>query len=184
MKTVVLKSLTGTNQLIGRDLANVHFPRFATAAMAVDEGTTIVWDWACIDVVTASYVAGTFVPLIRQIGSGKSGRYFIFAGLNKHCLDELSFVLKAEKVATLVAPSIKRIQSLDVVGHLDPAYVTTLVDVLKRKSVSAKVLHQQKGESNSIGLTGWIKRLTTLNELGLVRRRKVGREYLYEATYI
>jgi hypothetical protein len=184
MRTINLKAIAKTDELVGQALAKEHFPVLAAAGMSGAPGDTILWDWSSIDIVTASYVAGAVVPLIRQSGSGKSERYLIFAGLNKHCLEELEFVLKAEKVAVLVALSVKNIQSATVIGYLDPVYGDTLAEILKRRSVSASVLHEAQGTNGTIGLTGWIKRLTTLNELGLVRRRKVGREYIYEATYV
>ena len=105
MRTINLKAIAKTDELVGQELAKEHFPVLAAAGMSGDSGDTILWDWSAIDIVTASYVAGAIVPLIRQSGSGKSERYLIFAGLNKHCLEELEFVLKAEKVAVLVAPS-------------------------------------------------------------------------------
>jgi hypothetical protein len=184
MRTINLKAIAKTDELVGQALAKEHFSVLAAAGMSGVPGDTILWDWSGIDIVSASYVAGAVVPLIRQSGSGKSERYLIFGGLNKHCLEELEFVLKAEKVAVLVAPSVNNVQSATVVGYLDPAYGETLAEILKRRSVSASVLHEAQGKKGTIGLTAWIKRLTTLNELGLVRRKKVGREYIYEATYV
>ena len=174
MQTISLKVITKTDALVGRELAKEHFSILAAAGMSGD----------AIDIVSASYVAGAIVPLIRQSGSGKSERYLIFAGLNNHCLEELEFVLKAEKVAVLVVRSVDNIGAATVIGYLDPVYGDTLTEILKRRRVSASVLYEAQGKKGTIGLTGWIKRLTTLNELGLVRRKKVGREYIYEATYV
>ena len=184
MQTISLKVITKTDALVGRELAKEHFSILAAAGMSGDSGDTILWDWSAIDIVSASYVAGAIVPLIRQSGSGKSERYLIFAGLNNHCLEELEFVLKAEKVAVLVVRSVDNIGAATVIGYLDPVYGDTLTEILKRRRVSASVLYEAQGKKGTIGLTGWIKRLTTLNELGLVRRKKVGREYIYEATYV
>ncbi len=183
MRTVDLEALLKTDALVGRELARQHLPILVSNALASQNLETILWDWSRIDVVTASYLAGTFVPLIRMATSGKLKLYSMFVGLNKQCEEELDFVLSAEKLAALVAPSPSHLDSVAVVGHLDAAYRQALGEVLKRRRASARALHQRHASKARIGQTAWVKRLTTLESLGLVRRRRVGREYVYEATY-
>jgi len=165
-------------------MAVEHLPKLVALAFGGDKDETIMWEFANVDLATASYIGGTFVPLLRMVTSGKLDRYFVFANLNEHCQDEFCLVLEAEKLAALCLQEKKegRGGGLRVIGHLDAAYRDTLATVLAKGRVSAAMLQGEKGGQSRIKRTTGIKRLTTLASQGLLRRMKVGREYVYEPT--
>jgi hypothetical protein len=185
MRRIGLKDALGSESLVGRSMAIEHFPKLVALAFGGDKDETIIWDFGDVDLATASYIGGTFVPLIRMVTSGKLARYFVFANLNEHCQDELSLVFEAEKLAALCLQEKEEGHGGDskIIGHLDPAYRDTLATVLAKGRVSAAMLQGGKERQDKVKRTTRIKRLTTLVSQGLLRRMKVGREYVYEATY-
>jgi hypothetical protein len=178
MNIIDVAAVAETDFLSGRELGKAHLPKFIASALNVPEDETVLWDWSGIDNATASYIAAAFVPLLRMVSAGKLKRYFVFYRLNPHCLEELAYVLEAEKLSVLVTKD-KKAMNLEIVGYLDPVHRQTLDTVFRRGSISAKDL-QDKFGTTPIKRTAWIKRLTTLYEMGLLKRRKDGREYIYE----
>jgi len=185
MRRINLRDALGSVQLLGRSMAAEHFPKLAALAFGGSGEETIMWDFADVELVTASYIGGTFVPLVRTVASGKLARYFVFANLNAHCEDEFSLVFGTEKLAAVSVQEKdgRRGGAFAILGHLDPAYRDTLAAVLANGRVSAAMLQRSKGSQAEVKRTTGIKRLTTLVSQGLLRRIKVGREYIYEATY-
>jgi hypothetical protein len=74
--------------------------------------------------------------------------------------------------------SLHNVESL---GILDPAYVETLHAVQKAKTTSAMNLYEGARTRPKIGKTGWINRLSNLHRLRLIRKQRIGREYVFEA---
>jgi hypothetical protein len=185
MRRIDLRSAVNSESLVGRSMAVEHFPKLAALAVGGEKDETIIWDFVDVALATASYIGGTFVPLVRMVTSGKLARYFVFANLNEHCQDEVSLVFEAEKLAALCVQEKKegRAETSRIIGHLDPAYRETLATVLAKGKVSAAMLQGVKARQGKVKRTTGIKRLTTLASQGLLRRMKVGREYVYEATY-
>jgi hypothetical protein len=109
----------------------------------------------------------------------------VFANLNEHCQDEFSLVCEAEKIAALCLREDGNgcVEASRIVGHLDPVYRNTLATVLSKGRVSASMIQGENEKQTKVKRTTGLKRLTTLVSQGLLRRVKVGREYVYEATY-
>jgi hypothetical protein len=180
MRTIDVAAVAGTDFLSGRELGKAHLPKFIAATLSGPDDETVLWDWSRIDNVTASYIAATFVPLIRMVTAGKLNRYFLFSRMNRHCLDEFTYVLEAEKLPALVTGD-RKLGALSPIGHLDAVHRDTLAEVIRRGNISARGLQSQH-PSKPIKRTAWIKRLTTLYEMRLLKRRREGREYVYEVT--
>jgi hypothetical protein len=185
MSVINVRKITGSDTLAGKTGGLRDFPKFATAVDQTPEGSTVVLDWSGVEIATASYFGSTLVPMLRMAMAGDLDRYFVVAGLNRTCLDELKLVLEVQGLATLLGQVGKggKAQGLQVLGKLDPAYAETLAAVQDAKSVSASNLydgHSRVG-GQRIGKTGWINRLSKLHHLRLVKKQKVGREFVFEA---
>lgn len=174
--TIKLTSCVGVQTLLGRQMGEAHLPQLLSAILRVEPGEVIYLDFGGITNITASYIAAVIVPLLRMVAAGSLGRYLIIGGLDTHCEEELAYVLKHEHTPVLQRTSDGRFR---VLGPLDQAYAQTLDAVIRRGRVTARELH--KATRSTIGQTGWIKRLTTLHDLGLVKKAKVGREFAYHS---
>jgi hypothetical protein len=167
--------LTGTDVLLGRPLGERHMPLLLAGILQFPTDTVIWLDFQGIENITASWVAATIVPLLRMRAADSLGRYLVLTNLAADLIEEVAYVLDHENTPALLhnagaAPV--------VLGPLDPAYAQTLDRVHAQGHATAKTLLEKS--DGSIGQTAWIKRLTTLNALGLICKKKVGREYKYE----
>jgi hypothetical protein len=174
--TLTLVTCVGAETLLGRPMGEAHLPQLLSAILRAAPDDVIYLDFSGITNITASYIAAAIVPLLRMVAAGSLGRYLIIGGLDAHCEEELAYVLKHEHTPVLQRTSDG---SFRVLGPLDDAYAQTLDAVIKRGRVTARELH--KATTSTIGQTGWIKRLTTLHDLGLVKKAKVGREFAYDS---
>jgi hypothetical protein len=187
LRRVNVRQLTGSDTLVGKTDGQRDAPKFVNLMLGDDREESLLWDWAGIEVATASYFATTLIPLLKMITSGELAKYFLFTGLNKNCLDELALVLNAEGlVAILVKMKGEKVAAVDLIGKLDAVYVTTFKEVLRHGAISAAGLFkesQQRGKSQ-IGKTAWVNRLTGLNRLRLLRKAKIGREFIFHAPFV
>ena len=187
LRHVDVRQLTGSDTLVGKTDGQRDAPKFVNLVFGDDREESLLWDWSGIEVATASYFATTLIPLMRMITSGELAKYFLLAGLNRNCLDELTLVLNAEElVAMIVQMKGNKVASVDLVGKLDPVYVSTFREVVRHGAVSAAELFknsQHRGKSQ-IGKTAWVNRLTGLNRLRLLRKEKVGREFVFHAPFL
>jgi len=170
-----IANCVGTDALLGRRMGDSHFPLLLGAILKADPGRVAYLDFTGITNITASYIAATIVRLLRMIAGASLDRYIIIGGISQDYQDEVAYVLEHENTPVLLHTSTDEIR---VLGPLDYVYAQTLNAVVARGRVTAKELRTAAEET--IGQTGWIKRLTTLYTLGLLVRRKNGREYAYE----
>lgn len=188
MRTIDVGKLSNSEMLIGRGQGQRDLPRFIEAAFAVAGAETILWDWSGIQIATASYFAAAFVPVMKMLISGDMEKYFVLAGLNENCRDELQFVLETEGLAIFLTEELKsgHIRSARPIGKLESPYAETLDRVIHHPGVSAKALltASARARKGSIGQTAWINRLTALHNLRLITRKKVGKEYTYTVPYL
>lgn len=187
LRRVNVRQLTGSDTLLGKTDGQRDGPKFVNLVLRDDLEESLLWDWTGIEVATASYFATTLVPLLKMITSGELAKYFLFTGLNKNCLDELALVLDAEGlVAMVVKMKGEKVAAVDIVGKLDAVYVSTFKEVLRHGAISAAGLFkesQHQGKSQ-IGKTAWVNRLTGLNRLRLLRKAKIGREFIFHAPFV
>src|ERR1700683_1144518 len=92
LRHVNVRQLTGSDTLIGKTDGQRDASKFVNLVFGDDREESLLWDWSGIEVATASYFATTIIPLMRMITSGELAKYFLFAGLNKNCLDEFALV--------------------------------------------------------------------------------------------
>jgi hypothetical protein len=187
MLRINVKELTGSDTLIGKTDGQRDMPKFVSVVLQNDNDETLLWDWNDIEIATASYFATTIVPALKMLISGDLNKYFIFVRMNKNCLDELKLVLEAEELVVMLAEIRgKNVQSVNLIGKLDPAYADTFAEVVHRKKVSAAELFRDFRPNNKvkIGKTAWANRLAGLSRLRLVRKEKIGREFVFRAPFL
>jgi len=170
-----IAACVGTDTLLGKTMGDAHFPHLLAAILKSPPGSLVYLDFADITNITASYIAATLVRLLHMLASGSLDRHLVIGGVSGEYEDEITYVLEHEHTPILADTNNG---NLRVLGPLDEAYVQTLEAVTARGRVTAKDL--QSTTRARIGQTAWIKRLTTLYTLGLVKRTKSGREYTYE----
>jgi len=182
MTRIKVREITGREILAGKSDGLRDFPKFMTAVEEMSAGDTVILDWTGIEIATASYFGATLISLLRMAIAGDLDRYFVVAGLNSTCLDELKLVLDLQSLVTLAGEwRDGTLQGLTVLGKLDDAYSEALDAVQQVDAVSAAELHKSHQRSSPIGKTGWINRLTNLHRLRLVRKQRIGREYVFQA---
>jgi hypothetical protein len=170
-----IAELVETDALLGRSQGELHLPLLFASILRQPTDAVVWLDFQGIENITASWVAATIVPLLRMRSAGSLGRYLLLNNLTPDLIEEVAYVLNHENTpALLLNPGREPV----VLGPLDPAYAQTLERIHAQGHTTAKTLLEMSDER--IGQTGWIKRLTTLNVLGLIRKNKVGREHTYE----
>jgi len=182
MTRIAVRRLTGFDTLVGKSGGLRDFPKFMAAVEEAPSGDTVVLDWSGIEVVTASYLAATFGTVLRMAMAGDLDRYFVVVGLNKAGVDELTLVVKVQGLVALVGNLDKDGSVHDVcpLGSLDRSYAETLNAVQKAKTASAIDLYERFRTRTRIGKTAWINRLSNLHRLRLIRKQRIGRQYVFE----
>ncbi len=184
MKKIKVREITGLDTLAGKSGGLRDFPKFMAAVEDAPEGSTVILDWRGVEIATSSYLGATFVHLLKMTMAGDLDRYLVLTGLNRTCLDELKLALELPGLVALLGSVGKNgtIESLQIFGKLEPPYVQTFAEVQKANGVSASELHERPARTQiAIGKTGWINRLSNLHRLRLVRKQKIGREFVFKA---
>jgi len=186
VKWVNVSKIVGETLLAGSKLGRKHLPLLVSAALTGGKGETVVWDWSGVELATSSYFASTMAPLLRMAMAGEMEMYPVFLGLNTQSLEELKIVLEAERMPVFLAKrkTGPEFGGVTVIGKLDEAYLDTLREVLRKKEVSTRSLIMSDQNQRKVSQTAWINRLVRLNRLRLVRRKKIGREFVYKPSFL
>ncbi len=179
---IKIHEITGLNTLAGKSGGLRDFPKFVAAIEETADEDIVILDWTGIEIATASYFGATFISLLRMAIAGELNRYFILVGLNRTCLDELKLVLELQGFVVATGKMEKGIvRQVELLGNLDSAYAEALAAIQQMESASATDLYRKNQNRARIGKTGWINRLTNLHRMRLVRKQRVGREYIFRA---
>ena len=187
MRSINVKELAGSDTLIGKTDGQRDMPKFLSAAFQNDSEETLLWDWSGVQIATASYFATTVVPMLKMLISGDLEKYFVFSRMNHNCLDELRLVLDAEELVIMLAETKgERVQAVRLIGELDPVYADTFNEIVHRKRTSAAQLFQdfRPRTKIKIGKTAWANRLAMLSRLRLVRKEKIGKEFIFRPPFV
>jgi hypothetical protein len=185
MNRIRLRETAGSDTLAGKSAGLRDLPKLMAAVQRTPEGSTVVLDWSDVEIATASYIGSTFMVLLRMAISGDLDRYFILTGMNGCCLDELGLVLDLQGHAVLVGEIGRggKIHSVRVIGKIEASHLSTFTEVAESEALSASQLFKRSkslGQAK-IGKTGWINRLNTLHRERLLRRTRIGREFVFQA---
>ncbi len=118
--------------------------------------------------------------------TGHMDRYFLLAGLNQNCLDELRLVVEFHDLVVLVGDidRAESIRNVRVLGKLESPYFETFEAIKVSQQASASTLHKEQARKpGKIGKTGWANRLAYLSRLRLVRKERVGRKLVFQTIY-
>lgn len=182
MTRIKIREVTGQDILAGKSNGMRDYPKLLSAIEGTATGETVVLDWSDVELATASYFGATFVPLLRLAMEGQLDRYFVLTGLNQTGAEELKLVLENQGLVALVGEWKEgHVRNAKVLGQLDPAYAETLDAVQRVEVASATDLFKKHTTRTRIGKTGWINRLSNLHRLRLLRKQRIGREYVFEA---
>ncbi len=187
IRRIDVKELTGLDTLIGKTDGQRCMPKFVSIALNNMNEETLLWDWTGVQIATASFFAATLIPLLKMTISGELKKYFVLTRMNKNCLDELILVLEAEELVVMLAEMKgESIRSVELIGHINRVYADTFTEVINRKRASAaELFRDSKNTSKSrVGKTAWVNRLTDLNRLRLLKKEKVGREFVFQAPFL
>jgi hypothetical protein len=170
MKVIKMATQVGATHLAGTDMGVAHLPKLLEAALKALKGEVLILDFNGVD-ATASYLSQSVIKLLRMANGGELDCFFVFAGLNKNTRDDLEIVLMLQKMAALLTNSKKigSAQSLEVVGHLEPLYRSTLNRILSVKSATAEEL-MSGAKEEAIQKTGWLNRLAFLAGKKLIQK--------------
>lgn len=160
--------------------------------------TTIVLDFAGIEMTNGSYLRGTLLWLqaagIAAAELEEGARrppegieplnvFPVATNLSADVSEELDIALRAERLPYLVGrvSEVDRIVDLVRVGHLDPALDATLTALAAEKRATAGDLCSRYPQKPEIKPPAWSNRLSELYRLRLARREREGRQWIYTA---
>jgi hypothetical protein len=156
-------------------------------------GELVVVDFKGIESATGSYLKATVVRLLQLGAASVNARaeqdpdtwlnvYPLVANLNAELSDELDQVLAIQEVPCLevVKAGDDGVIAAKLRGPLDRALRETLRAVEELRSATATALSERFAADAKIATTAWNNRLSDLCVRRLVRRRRVGRQWVYE----
>jgi len=179
------RNIAGSDYLVGKIGGQRDLPKFMAAVSATPDASTIVLDWSGIEHASASYFGSAILPILRMTTNGDLDRYFIFTNVNQNSLDELRLVAEFLDFVVLLGDVDREnsVQNVRVVGKLESPYSETFEAISNAQTASATTLHKAQNKNMKIGKTGWANRLAYLSELRLVRKQKVGREFVFQPVF-
>jgi hypothetical protein len=136
------------------------------------EARVVVLDLEGVETLTPSYFRGAFWFLWSQ-----PERYPLLSNAPKECYEDLNYFLFRER--GLIWAGSWTGETLEEVELLGP-YEELDAQLLHRAGVEGEISAVELAErEGDLSLTGWNNRLAGLWRQRLLRRRKVGRRYVY-----
>jgi hypothetical protein len=167
----------------------------ARAAFTPESATVVIFDFAAVETVNASYLRATVLWLLR------AGMHFVdleeertrtaipgipplnvipaVALVRDEVMDDLTTLLVSEELPLLLVRHANLPSDARCLGRLDPALRETLVALAKIRSATATVLCEQFPQRPAIKPPAWSNRLSELYRLRLVSREREGRQWRY-----
>lgn len=166
--------------------------------LATDIETLVVFNFADVEDVSASYIKATLLATHRcgRLHSGVLSaeefrdskveiRAFPIIVVVLHASDDVAECINAafgvNGMAVLAGTRLKgeRLTEAVVLGALEAKAQRTLALTSAHTEITASELLEAYPEEGISGATGWNNRLTELHHLQLLRRRTVGRQHTY-----
>lgn len=180
---VRLKELSkNTLHLAGATNGEQHLRRIVEGLDAEDE--TVLLDFTGIESATSSYlkavVFGFFDGAQRNDGVKVKSAFPVLVCLPEVVREEVSHLasLAVRQIVEGLKVRGEEVLVATLHGKLDGALETTLNALLVKGAATATDLHAAAG--NEPAITAWNNRLADLYAKRLVRRRRVGKQWIYE----
>jgi len=166
-------------QLSGRLNGKKHFGRAAELLSGVQAGESVLLDFKHIEYVTGSWINAMLVPLLKRSAEEGNDFFVLLANFPRNSIDDLFLVAEQTRIPFLLTDNTKMTDRAELVGILDPGQRATLMAVQELGETTGADLERRRPKENTKA-TAWNNRLKDLFEKRLLRRRKQGREQLYE----
>lgn len=203
MIQVSIRELLGAKRqfAVGATLGQEHFGTIVTSiltAPASELEITVVFDFAGVEDVTASYVKSTLLAT-QRCGRLHAGVLpaeelldarvqiqplsVVVAVLNASedvadCIND-AFGVNGQAVLAGVGIKDERLMSAQVLGTIEPKAERTLAITAAYPQITATELLNAHPEEGVTGPTAWNNRLADLHRWRLLRRRTLGRQHVY-----
>src|ERR1700722_6653294 len=165
--------------LSGRLSGKKHFGKAAELLSSVQPGKSVVFDFKEVEYVSGSWINAMLLPLNRRGAEGANDFFILLMNFPKNSIDDLQMVAEQSRVPFLLIASSQTPSRAALVGVLDAGQRVTLLAVQELGETTGADLERRRPNENTKA-TAWNNRLRDLFEKRLLRRRKQGREQLYE----
>lgn len=149
-------------------------------------GPLVVFDFTDIKSTSASFLKALVFGLLPGPTSDPNDKrnqveaFPVVLGMQQLVREELVDYLALAGRAAVEALSLQgeELLSARLLGHLDEALRLTLMALLRKGAATATELHAESG--GKINITAWNNRLSDLYVKRLARRRRQGKQWIYE----
>lgn len=183
MRVSVKELSKGTPHVAGATNGEHHLRKIVERLAADDE--TVLLDFSGIESATSSYLKAVLFAFLedaqrRESGAQAKPAFPVLVGLSDVIREEVS------QLATLAVRQFVeglKVRGDEVLvatlhGKLDRALEATLTALIARGAATATELHAAAGSEPAI--TAWNNRLADLYGKRLVKRRRTGKQWIYE----
>lgn len=166
--------------LSGRLNGKKHFGQAAELLSPVKPGEIVILDFKKVEYVSGSWINAMLVPLVRRGAEETNDFFVVLANFPPDSVDDLQLVAEQWRVPFLLLRSNTSLAEAELVGMLDSGQQATFKAVQELGATTGADLERRRPEANTKA-TAWNNRLKDLFDKRLLRRRKQGREQVYES---
>ena len=167
------------SHLTGRLTGKKHYGQAAELLSVVQPGETVILNFENVEYVSGSWINSMLVPLLRRGAEDANDFFPVLANFPLNSVDDLQLVAEQSRVPFLLLRRNTSVAKAVLIGLLDTAQHETLKAVQELRTTTGADLERRRAEG-STKATAWNNRLKDLFEKRLLRRRKQGREQVYE----
>ncbi len=166
-------------RLQGKPAGRNHYAAICGLLACAVPGEIVFLDFKGVESVNASWINTAIAPIVRWSSEYPNDFYSVLARFPGKDLDELELVAEKNQQCYLVATRASEpVESVRVVGPLDPSLRETLVHLAKVGEATGAQLAREVPDANILP-TAWNNRLKDLHDKRLLLRRKHGRQQVY-----
>lgn len=180
---IAIKQLTNTTHLAGATNGEQHLRAIVERLEADDE--TVLLDFAGIESATSSYLKAVLFTFFgaaqhREAGASDKSAFPVLVGLSDVVREEVLYLASFAARPFVEGLKVRGDEVLVAAlhGKLDRALEATLTALLVKRTATATELCAAAG--NEPAITAWNNRLADLYAKRLVKRRRVGKQWIYE----
>lgn len=182
-----MQDIGGSTSLAGAPRGQAALTKLiATVGADATEAQPLFFDFAGIEVATASYLRESVLACRDFVRQQRPSYYPVIANANDDVKDELLVLMKArrEVVMTCRLDDEENVSDVALLGELEPAQKTTFELVNEHGETDAGALMEKYGDREKMKhTTAWNNRLAALAALGLVVEERSGRAKRYRPLF-